>query len=419
MHAQVPPDADELTSGDGRPAGSSEKLRRLQAVTDAALSQLGLEDLLAELLERTRELLRADTAAVLLVDPGGTELVATAGSGLEQEVRQGVRLPIGRGFAGRVAALQEPVTIEHVDHTNVLNPILLTKHIASVLGVPMINRGQVIGVLHVGTLTPRQFSPDDIELLQLVADRASLATQARLSRLDRAATVALQRSLLPGRPSAVPGLDVAARYVPGAVVGVGGDWYDLFLLPSGHVGIVIGDVAGSGLRAAVVMGRIRSALRAYALESADPADVLIRLDRKVQLFEPDALATVLYAVLDPTRTRLTVSSAGHLPPILTHEDRGAHLMAVEADLPLGAYPMASRHNTEVRLDGGSGLFLYTDGLIERRDRPLVDGIELLTSAVASTSADTMCSTAMAALLFDTEAIDDVAVLAVRILTGSQ
>lgn len=401
-----------MDSGGSSPGASEVRLHRLQAVTDAALSQLGLEDLLAELLDRTRDLLHADTAAVLLLDPSGTELVATAASGLEQEVRQGVRLPVGHGFAGRVAARGEPIAIEHVDHTNVLNPILLARHVASVLGVPMINRGRVVGVLHVGTLTPRRFTRDDIELLQLVADRASLATQARLSRLDRAAAVALQRSLLPARPRAVPGLDVAARYVPGAEVGVGGDWYDVFALPSGRIGIVIGDIAGHGLNAAVVMGRIRSALRAYALETDDPADVLGRLDRKMQLFEPDALATVLYAVLDPAGNSIAVSSAGHLPPIIAAPDQPPQVIKIDPDLPVGAYPNVARHTTQLPLEVGARLFLYTDGLVERPGRPLTDGINALVAALANTSADKMCADAMAALLRDEAAIDDVAVLAV-------
>ena len=392
---------------------SEEKLRRLQAVTDAALSQLGLEDLLDELLVRTRELLDADTAAVLLLDPSGQELIATAASGLEQEVHQGVRLPVGQGFAGSVAARREPIAIEHIDYTNVINPILLTKGVASVLGVPMMNAGQVIGVLHVGTLTPRRFTSDDIELLQLVADRASLATQARLSRLDRAAAIALQRSLLPARPQSVAGLDVAARYVPGAQVGVGGDWYDLFALPSGRVGIVIGDVAGSGLHAAVVMGRIRSALRAYALESDDPADVLTRLDRKVQLFEPDAMATALYAVLDPSPGTLTLSSAGHLPAVLAVPGRPTELITATPDLPLGAYRNAARHNTELTLPAHACLFLYTDGLVERRGRPIGDGIELLRATVTCAPADRICTTVMATMLDDRPTNDDVAVLAVR------
>ncbi|NJC70103.1 SpoIIE family protein phosphatase [Planosporangium thailandense] len=397
---------------------SSEKLRRLQAVTDAALSHLDVEDLLVELLDRVREILDVDTATVLLLDPSGQQLVATAARGLEEEVRQGVRIPVGSGFAGRVAAGGQPVRIEHVDPTNVINPILLDKGIASMLGVPMIVAGRVIGVLHVGTLAPRRFSDDDTDLLQRVAGRISLATQARLASIDRATTVALQRSLLPGRLGAIEGIDAAARYVPGAEVGVGGDWYDLFALPSGHIGAVIGDVAGNGLNAAVIMGRMRSALRAYALESSDPADVLTRLDRKIQLFEPDAMATVIYAVLDPARKQATLSSAGHLPPALAEPGRPARLLDVPADLPLGAYPDTRRHAVEVPLTRDSLMFFYTDGLIERRTRPIDQGFELLVSALTPGPAERVCATIMSALIGDQTTNDDVAILALQTTTGS-
>nr|WP_240942360.1 GAF domain-containing SpoIIE family protein phosphatase [Planosporangium thailandense] len=393
-------------------------MRRLQAVTDAALSHLDVEDLLVELLDRVREILDVDTATVLLLDPSGQQLVATAARGLEEEVRQGVRIPVGSGFAGRVAAGGQPVRIEHVDPTNVINPILLDKGIASMLGVPMIVAGRVIGVLHVGTLAPRRFSDDDTDLLQRVAGRISLATQARLASIDRATTVALQRSLLPGRLGAIEGIDAAARYVPGAEVGVGGDWYDLFALPSGHIGAVIGDVAGNGLNAAVIMGRMRSALRAYALESSDPADVLTRLDRKIQLFEPDAMATVIYAVLDPARKQATLSSAGHLPPALAEPGRPARLLDVPADLPLGAYPDTRRHAVEVPLTRDSLMFFYTDGLIERRTRPIDQGFELLVSALTPGPAERVCATIMSALIGDQTTNDDVAILALQTTTGS-
>lgn len=392
-------------------ADSVEKLRRLQAVTDAALSQLGLEDLLHELLERTLDILRVDSAAVLLLDEGGTDLVATAAAGLSRELQHVLRVPVGAGFAGGVAVRGEPVAVERVDEAG-LDAALLPAHTTSVLGVPMLSSGRTIGVLHVGTVQPRSFTVDDIELLQLVADRASLATQARRSRLDRAAALALQRSLLPARPPAIPGLDVSVRYVPGAQVGVGGDWYDVFELPSGHVGIVIGDVAGSGLHAAVVMGRIRSALRAYAMETDDPADVLTRLDRKVQRFEPDAMATVIYAVLDPTLSTVTLSNAGHLPPVLTGQDAPGTLLELTPDLPLGAYRDAVRRESRFPLEPGQGLFLYTDGLVERRGRRLVTGLQRMADTLAPGSADATCNAAMT-LLDNTAPTDDVAVLAVR------
>jgi serine phosphatase RsbU (regulator of sigma subunit) len=397
----------------GSDAGSQEKLRRLEAVTDTALSQLGVEDLLVELLDRVRELLQVDTATVLLLDSSKQQLVATATRGLEEEVRQGVRLPVGQGFAGQVAALARPLRIERVDHTNVLNQILLNKGITSLLGVPMVVGGQVIGVLHVGTLAARRFSDDDVDLLRRVADRVSLATQARVASIDRAATVALQRSLLPARPPTVPGLDVATRYVPGAQVGVGGDWYDLFALPSGHLGVVIGDVAGHGLRAAVVMGRIRSALRAYALDSADPADVLARLDRKIQLFEPDAMATAIYAVIGPSLDQVTLSVAGHPPPVLAEPGQPARLLDISPDLPLGAHHGAVRRTVHCPLLPGALMFFYTDGLIERRTRALYEGFRQLTAIVTPGPAETVCTQIMSTIIGNQPAADDIAILALR------
>ena len=175
--------------------------------------------------------------------------------------------------------------------------------------------GAVVGVLHVGTLRPRKFTSQDVDLLHLAADRAAVAVQALTAQLDRAAASALQRSLLPAGLPSVDGISMAARYVPGTG-NVGGDWYDVFILPSGELCAVIGDVAGSGLRAAAIMGRIRSALRAYALETSDPADILGRLERKLHYFEPDAMVTVLCAVFSPALDKIHVSSAGHLPPVL-------------------------------------------------------------------------------------------------------
>jgi phosphoserine phosphatase RsbU/P len=307
-----------------------DRLRGIQAITDAALSRLDDRELLAELLDRTRAILRADTAAVLLLDFLSGELVAAAAAGLEEEVRQGVRIPIGRGFAGRIAAGHQPVILDHVDHTTVLNPILLAKGIRALMGVPLVAGGKVIGVLHVGSLTPREFTGDDVALLQLAADRAATAVHSLAAQEDRMAAEALQRSLLPSALPVAEGAEMAIRYVPGEG-GVGGDWYDVFTLPSGQLGVVIGDVAGSGLQAAVIMGRMRSALRAYALETCDPAKVLAKLDRKMQHFEPGALATVAYAVFDPGLDRMHICSAGHHPPVIASPGRAAEL----ADVPAG------------------------------------------------------------------------------------
>jgi len=388
------------------------RLRDIQSITDAALSHLDEQQFLAELLDRVRAVFQADTAAVLLLDRPSGQLIATAASGLEEEVNQGVRLPVGRGFAGRIAASAQPVILDEVDHEHVVNPILLDKGIRSLMGVPLVAAREVIGVLHVGSLGDRKFTTGDTGLLQLAADRAATAVQSVLTRSDRAAAAALQRSLVPSALPALPGAELAARYVPGHG-DVGGDWYDVFTLPSGEVCVVMGDVAGSGLRAAVVMGRMRSALRAYALEAADPAEVLARLDRKMQHFEPSALATVLYAVFDPGLTRLRISSAGHLPPVIAASGEPAALADISSDLLIGMDTQVPRRTATIPVCPGTVLAFYTDGLVERRNRPLDDGLTALCAAVRPAHPDAVCVSVMGALIGYQEPSDDVALLVLR------
>jgi len=174
--------------------GDAERLRRLQLVTDAALAHLELDELLGELLARIREALAADTAAILLHDDDRNELVARAAVGLEEEVERSVRIPIDGGFAGRVAGERRPIIVEDVDRAEILNPTLREKGVKSLLGVPLVVEGQLLGVLHVGTLSPRAFSSEDVELLQLVADRAAIAiAHARLFATERQARARLEQ----------------------------------------------------------------------------------------------------------------------------------------------------------------------------------------------------------------------------------
>jgi signal transduction histidine kinase len=174
----------------------AERLRQLQVVTDAALAHLTLEDLLDELLLRIRDLLETDTAAVLLLEETGTELVARAAKGLEEEVERGVRVPLGQGFAGRIAAARHPVVLDDADHADVLNPILRQKGIKSMLGVPLIAHDEVLGVLHVGTLAPRTFTEDDVELLEAVAQRVALAIDRSLVYEQVVRLTQLQRDFI-------------------------------------------------------------------------------------------------------------------------------------------------------------------------------------------------------------------------------
>jgi putative methionine-R-sulfoxide reductase with GAF domain len=257
-----------------------EALRELQQISDAALTSLSMEELLRELLERIAAILRSDTAAFLLLDEVSGELVAQAAKGIEEEVEQGVRIPLGRGFAGRIAAQRSPVAIEDVDHADILNPILREKGIRSLLGVPLLVEGRVIGVLHVGSLTTRLFTERDRNLLQLAADRAAIAIEHARLHAQRHVVEAMQRALLPAALPVIPGLQLTATYRPAAVdARVGGDWYDVFELGRGRVALVIGDVVGRGVEAGALMAQVRTALRAYALEGHPPAAVVELLNR--------------------------------------------------------------------------------------------------------------------------------------------
>jgi phosphoserine phosphatase RsbU/P len=394
--------------------GRDSRLRDIQIITDTALSRLDAEVLLAELLDRTKEILHADTAAVLLLDRSSRELIATAASGLEEEIRQGTRVPLGTGFAGRIAAQRRPVILDRVDATTVVNPILLVKGITTMVGVPMFEGGRVVGVMHVGSLSGRRFTTDDAALLQVAADRAASAVSAIRARTDRVAAAALQRSLMPSALPDIAGAELAARFIPGHGV-IGGDWYDVFCLPTGELAMVVGDVAGSGLAAAVIMGRMRSALRAYALESSDPAEVLTRLDRKMQHFEPGALATVLYAVFEPSLESVRISSAGHIPPVLAVPGHSSELADVHADLLIGADATVSRRSITVTMPPGS--LLCTDGLIERREMPLDEGLDRLCKAVQAGPAEAACASALLSLVGNEEVRDDVAVLMFHRLEG--
>ena len=165
-----------------------DRMARVQTVTDVALAHLSLDELLAEMLNRVRDAMVVDTVAILLLESEGEELVAWAAKGLEEEVELGVHIPVGAGFAGQVAAQKSPIRIDDLDQAKVLNPLLRRKGIRSLLGVPLLVQGRVIGVMHVGKFTQYRFTEDDTRLLQLVADRVALAIDnARLFEEERAA----------------------------------------------------------------------------------------------------------------------------------------------------------------------------------------------------------------------------------------
>ena len=391
----------------------AERLANLQALTDSTLTRLDVDDMLLELLVRVREILDVDTAAVLILNEQSGELVATAACGIEDEVRQGVRVPLGTGFAGRIAATKDAVVLDRVDSTTVANPILWEKGIKVMLGLPLLRDDKVLGVLHVGRLENRPFGADDTELLKIVADRVAGAIQTQQLAIERATTLLLERSLEPGTLPRCPGLSFATRYVAAEGRTVGGDWFDLFTLPSGQLWIVVGDVAGHGLQAAVVMGRLRSALRAYTLLDASPEHVLDLVDRKVNHFEIGTIATVACAVFDPPYDTMTVALAGHPPPVVAVPGLPASFAKVTPSPPIGTHLTHQRTSTTVPLAPDAVVAFYTDGLIERRGESLDIGLERLREAISPGAPDRVAHEIMRHLVGSRMPEDDIALVVVH------
>ena len=225
----------------------------------------------------------------------------------------------------------------------------------------------------------------------------------------------LQRSLLPERLPEVEGLDLAARYRPaGTGAAVGGDWYDVLERPDGRVALVVGDVVGHGVRAAATMGQLRNAFRAYGLVEASPAEVMARINRLVRSGVEEAMATVLYLVLDRETGDVAFASAGHPPPLLLAPE-GPRFLDGGRSVPVGAADPAAFREASAVLPPGSSLVLYTDGLVERRDVPLSERLDVLADAASSSDRDLerLCDRILSRLLGDREPVDDVALLAVR------
>ncbi len=224
----------------------------------------------------------------------------------------------------------------------------------------------------------------------------------------------LQRSLLPERLPQIDGLGLVPRYLPaGHGAAIGGDWYDALERPDGRVALIVGDVVGHGLRAAATMGQLRNAFRAYGLIESSPAEVMARVNRLVTSGE-DAMATVLYLVLDRETGDVTFSAAGHPPPLLLAPD-GPRFLEGGRSMPIGAADPAVFREAKGVVPPGSTLLLYTDGLVERRGVPLEDSLDKLAEVAgeADDNLERLCDRVLAAVLPELEPSDDVALLAVR------
>ena len=353
------------------------RLRALQSVTDVALNHLEIGDLLDELLARVREITGSDLAEVLLVDEELQEVRVTSSGAIDAEPEGAVRIPLRSG-------------------------------------------GGELGALRLLFSRPRTVAPEDVELLELVADRAARAiTHARVYEQLRTTAVTLQRSLLPAELPSLAGHELAVRYLPGQQgAEVGGDFYDAFPLPDGRFAVAVGDVVGRGVAAAADMGQLRATLRAYVYEHSEPAAALERVDALIEGLGGVSFATIALLVLDPIGGAADVALAGHLPPLLREAGGGCRRLDFLPGLPIGA-PVAPRRQDRFTLGPGESLLLYTDGLVERRERPLDAQIDALCELVSSAPADpeALLDHVLGELVPGGRSEDDVALVAVRRLTG--
>ncbi|MFJ8109364.1 PP2C family protein-serine/threonine phosphatase [Streptomyces sp. NPDC096132] len=285
------------------------------------------------------------------------------------------------------------------------------------LCVPLATRRAPLGVL---TLTPpgERWDADDAVMLVELTRRASTALDhARRFEHNRDIAETLQRALLTDLPS-TPGLRLAARYLPATYgLNVGGDWYDAFRQPDGSLIVVIGDVTGHGLHAAVMMSQLRTALRAYAVDGGSPGQLLTRLHLFLHHLQPDLYATAVIARFQPGEPSLTWAAAGHPPPVLRGPDGRVRTLDAKPGAMLGIPLKQEIADHTVPLAPGSTLALYTDGLVERRAQGIDPGIARLAAALGAfrtteldRDLDGSAERILDPMLSDSERDDDVCLL---------
>jgi hypothetical protein len=404
-----PPDADERA----RLLGAERRALALQRVSAALAEAATSEQVAAVMVEESLRWLGADAARVELFAPephgditiAGAEVLRTAGVA---DLLRGL-LPPSTGHATGDALREEEDAV------------------ASRVVLPLHSRGRARGQW---ALAWRRTGPDDAtrgdwsggegteRLRRLAVECAEALERAEQYERQRAIATVLQRTLLPSVLPPVADAEVAARYHPGGRgVDVGGDWYDVIALPGGRTGLVIGDVEGHSAEAAAVMGQVRGALRAYAVEGATPAIVMERLNRLLVRLGITQLVSCCYVEFAGREGTATVVLAGHPPPLVLHPAGDAEFVPARPNLVLGVDPSASFVESTVLLDPGSCVLLYTDGLVETVSRALPEGLDTLRGWAHEWDVDDSCEALVETLIRRARAglpvADDVAVLALR------
>jgi PAS domain S-box-containing protein len=386
---------------------------KLQQVTEAALEHLEPAELMGLVVERIKEAFRADLARILLLEPNDEkDLTVGAAVGFGSAAKP-VTVPIG-DVLSQVVGEGRPVILDGLHGGAGLDSMLAAASPRALMASPLTVKGRMAGVVEIGTRKNRRFTPEEESLLVLMADRAGLAIEhARAYEREVGTVEMLQHSLLPDELPKLPGVKIAARYKPGGA-DVGGDWYDAIPLDDGRVGLAMGDVVGHGLGAASLMGQLRHAARAYALEGHSPPAVLDRLDRLVRSLPGAQMATLLYMMVDSDLRAARFASAGHVPPLVVGPDGKARFLEGAPNPPLGVFDSSGHQELSVELEPGSTIVLYTDGLVEERGVSIDAGLEALRKAAAHPAdPEELCDHIVASMLAIHPTHDDIAVLALQ------
>jgi serine phosphatase RsbU (regulator of sigma subunit) len=294
-----------------------------------------------------------------------------------------------------------------------------TLGIESAVVVPLRGRARVLGALSVVSAeSGRRLDDADLAVAVDLGRKAGLAVEnAQLYQRAHHVAKAFEQVLVPERLATVPGLEVAARYLPAAGTEVGGDWYDVIPFSDGRVGLVIGDVIGHDLRASSIMASLRTAVRAYAWTGSPPAMVVDDVDELARGLEADHMATLIYGTYEPARRRLRWSNAGHLPPLVIGPGQTANYLEEPSSVLVGAMGGLSYSEGELELDPGSTVLFYTDGLVQERGSLVSEGLDRLGRLVpteAGTDPDQLINRIIAAMLGEDQPADDIAILCVRV-----
>jgi GAF domain-containing protein/anti-sigma regulatory factor (Ser/Thr protein kinase) len=304
------------------------------------------------------------------------------------------------------------------DYPQAAHRMVVTGH-ESFLFLPLVSGGRTNGLVVTSFADPVALGDEDRAFMETLASQAAQALdRARSFESERTIAETLQRSVLPVSLPRIPSVQLAARYLPGTdEVDVGGDWFDAILLPTGRLGLVVGDVVGKGVQAAATMAQLRNALRAFALDQMKPSSTLSRLNRLTEEIAESAFATVLYAVLDPHTGVCRFTSAGHPPPLIVLPDGRASYIEGGRGLPLGTGTKVRYRQETLTLPVGSTLVFYTDGLVERRTESIDAGLERLRLAVEEAPGDPerFVEHVLESVVGTGGRRDDIAVLAVRFL----